>query len=137
MRISMFHTRLGEQVHLARHQEIALERAGVWSTLGYAFITQVEAEPTFSDAAIVGMLGDRAKVTRVAMSRPEHGSPDLPWHVCNPKCGETDADCPSFLSALDCASTKFGCDIVTVLRSDMRSEFFREADQRGVILLVV
>lgn len=137
MRVSMFRTRLGAEVHLAKHQEIALERAGVWSTLGYTFITQFEGKPTYSDAVIAGMLGDYAKVTRVGMFHRLHRSPALPWHVRNPNRGETDAACPNFPATVECASTLFGCDIVTTPARDMRSEFLQNAEQYRVILLVV
>lgn len=137
MRVSMFHTRIGQQVMLATHQEVALERAGVWSALGYTFIAQVEGKPSFSDAEIAGKLGDYPRMTRVAMFHPLYRSPALPWLVRNPTPSESDAACPSFTAALECASTLFRCDLITVPARDMRSEFLREAEQRRVIVLVV
>lgn len=137
MRVSMFRTRLGAEVRLARHQEIALERAGVWGTLGYTAITQLDGEPTYSDAEIAELLGDYTRVTQVGMFHPLYRSPSSPWHVRNPIPGETDASCPSFTAALECASTLFCCDIVMVPARDMRSVFLHDAEQCRVILLVV
>lgn len=137
MRVSMFRTRLGADVRLAIHQEVALERAGVWMALGYTPITQFEGTPTYSDAEIAGMLGDYPRVTRIAMFHPHYRNHSIPWHVRNPVRSEWDAACPSFPAALECASTLFRCDIVTVPAGDMRSEYLHEAEQRRVILLVV
>lgn len=137
MRVSKFRTRLGAEVQLAKHQEIALERAGVWRTLGYIFITQLEGKATYSDAEIASMLGDYVRMTRVGMFHPQHRSPAHPWHVRHPIHGLSDAACPSFRSAVDIASTLFGCDIVTIPVRDMQYEFLHDAEECRVILLIV
>jgi hypothetical protein len=137
MRVSRFKTRGGAIVLLTKNQELALERAGVWVTLGYTFVCEEEGKPSFTDRQMATQLAGYKGKTHIGMLHPEYRTPDLPYVVANPQEYEPSAACAGFADALNCAREKFRCDVVTVLERDYQPKFNLIAEQWRVVLLVV
>lgn len=130
-------TRDGKEVRLTERQEIALQKACVWATLGYQFSRTEFSEPTYSDRDIVALCAGYKFIAHIGLLNPQYRSPELPYLVGNPNRFEPSATCANFTDAVKCARELFYCDVVTVPAKEFRPEFDCIADHWRVAILTV